>query len=72
MNMTAIAIVAICCWALVAIVEAAKSNKKHKVSEVEREELEKELLSLKSRVETLERIVTDESYSLNKEVNNLK
>ena len=72
MNMTAIAIVAICCWALVAIVEAAKSNKQHKVSEVEREELEKELLSLKSRVETLERIVTDESYSLNKEFNNLK
>ena len=42
------------------------------MSEVEREELEKELLSLKSRVETLERIVTDESYSLNKEFNNLK
>ena len=72
MNMTAIAIVAICCWALAAIVEAAKSNKKHKISQIEREEIEKELHSLSSRVETLERIVTDESYTLKKEFDNLK
>ncbi len=71
MNMTAIAIVAIVCWAIVSIVEAAKSNKKHKISQVERDQIEKEIAALKQRIETLERIVTDEKYALKKEFENL-
>lgn len=72
MNMTAIAIVAIACWTIVAIVDSAKSNKKHKISKAQQEDTDKEIAQLKARVETLERIVTDDKYQLNKEFDNLK
>jgi hypothetical protein len=35
------------------------------------EELKKEIALLKNRVETLEKIVTDESYQLDKKISNL-
>lgn len=78
MNVTAIAIVAIACYAVVSIVDTifkkrdnrAKNdmdNTNHALSS-----LQDDVTALKSRVETLEKIVTDDKYQLNKEFENLK
>lgn len=83
MNVTAVAIVAIACYAVVSIVDTifkkrdnrAKQgvgkndmdNTAHNLSS-----LQEEVNALRSRIETLEKIVTDEKYQLNKEFENLK
>lgn len=72
MNMTAVAIVAIICWAIVELTNSGKSKKKSKIESKETDALREEVAQLKDRVATLERIVTDEKYSLNKEFENLK
>ncbi len=72
MNMTAVAIVAIICWAIVELTNSGKSKKKSKIESKETDALREEVAELKDRVATLERIVTDEKYSLNKEFENLK
>lgn len=72
MNMTAVAIVAIICWAIVELTNNGKSKKKSKIESKETDALREEVAELKDRVATLERIVTDEKYSLNKEFENLK
>ena len=64
MNITAIAIVAIICWAIVELTNGAKTKKKSKVSQQKETELEQQVTELKERVETLEKIVTDEKYDL--------
>ncbi|MFC3095121.1 hypothetical protein DRW07_16550 [Alteromonas sediminis] len=68
MNLTAIAIVALSCWALVSIVTAFADKSGKKLNDKEKARLEGEISSLKDRVETLEKIVTDESYNLKKEI----
>ena len=72
MNMTAVAIVAIICWAIVELTKGPKEKKKGKADQMENDALKQEIADLKDRVATLERIVTDEKYSLNKEFENLK
>lgn len=72
MNMTAIAIVAICAWALVSIVESAKDKSRSKKKNQQTSELESELIMLRERVEVLERIVTDENYDLKKQFKDLE
>ena len=75
MNITAIAIVAIACWAIVELVNGTKKSNKHKNSaELERKtsELEQEVTTLRQRVETLEKIVTDEKYDLHRQFDELK
>lgn len=72
MNITAVAIVAIICWAIVELTNGSKSKKTSKKTGAENEALRTEVEQLKDRVVTLEKIVTDEKYSLNKEFENLK
>jgi cell division protein FtsB len=72
MNMTAIAIVAIVCWAIVELVNGTRSKKTNKKDEQKNTELQQQIITLKERVETLEKIVTDEKYDLNRQFNDLK
>ncbi|AEE22178.1 hypothetical protein [Paraglaciecola chathamensis] len=72
MNITAIAIVAIICWAIVELTNGAKTKKKSKVSQQKETELEQQVTELKERVETLEKIVTDEKYDLHRQFDDLK
>ena len=72
MNMTAVAIVAIICWAIVELTKGPKEKKKGKADQIENDALKQEIADLKDRVATLEKIVTDEKYTLNKEFENLK
>ena len=71
MNLTAIAIVAIICWAIVELTQGSKSKKKSKVDNQLNDELKQQVADLKTRVETLEKIVTDEKYDLNRQFDNL-
>ena len=72
MNLTPIFIVAIICWAIVSIVQGPKRKHSAKPNTDETDALKAEVASLKERVATLEKIVTDEKYNLNKEFENLK
>ena len=72
MNMTAIAIVAIICWAIVELTNGPKSKKKDKQDNQTSNRALEEISALKERVETLEKIVTDEKYDLNRQFNDLK
>ncbi|WP_373284977.1 MULTISPECIES: hypothetical protein [Bowmanella] len=69
--MTAVAIVAIVCWALVELVNS-RHKKAPKLNETELNNLKQELSTLKERVQTLEKIVTDENYDLKRQFDNLK
>ena len=75
MNLTAIAIVALICWAIVELVNGPKGKKKNQ-KEAEQvnlnNDLEREVAAMRDRIETLEKIVTDEKYSLNREFEDLK
>lgn len=72
MNITAVAIVAIICWAIVELTNGPRGRKKDKADKNQNDALKQEVADLKDRVATLEKIVTDEKYSLNKEFENLK
>jgi phage shock protein B len=75
MNLTAIAIVALVCWAIVELVNGPKSKKKDKkdTTQVNQTlELERDLEAMRERIETLEKIVTDEKYDLNRQFDDLK
>lgn len=72
MNMTAIAIVAICAWALVSIVDSAKDKSKRKLNNKEADAYKAEIAELKERVSVLEKIVTDERYDLKKQFADLE
>lgn len=71
MNMTAIAIVAISCWALVEIINGGKRRKQSTFKGQEFDQMQQEIVQLKQRVETLEKIVTDEKYDLKRQIDNL-
>ncbi|WP_416305353.1 hypothetical protein [Neptunicella sp. SCSIO 80796] len=70
MNLTAIAIVAIVFFGFAEIIKQFK--KKSPPSSQPNEGLEKEINALKERIETLEKIVTDENYDLKKQFDSLK
>lgn len=75
MNMTAVAIVAIICWAIVKLAGPRKEGKKSKndaVTEQENAELRARMGMMQERIEILEKIVTDEKYSLHREFENLQ
>ncbi len=72
MNMTAVAIVAICAWALVTIIESAKDKKGRKLNTKEADAYKAEIAELKERVSVLEKIVTDERYDLKKQFADLE
>jgi flagellar motility protein MotE (MotC chaperone) len=75
MNLTAIIIVAIVVGGITSIISTLSDNKRKKVNKFndkERDELLKQIAEMNERIQTLERIVTDEKYSLNKEFENLK
>lgn len=75
MNLTSIAIVAIICWAIVRIVNGNPDYKKKSKGKnsadkdyiAMQQEYETRLNQMSERIETLERIVTDEKYALKKE-----
>ncbi|GAB3030171.1 hypothetical protein [Bowmanella dokdonensis] len=71
MNITAVAIVAIICWAIVELVNS-KRKKAPKLNETEINSLKEEITRLRERVQNLEKIVTDENYDLKKQFDNLK
>lgn len=77
MSWTAVLIVGIICWAIVAMTQGRKStSKKDKVSvsemQNEHEQLKAEIAAMAERLAVLEKIVTDEKYQLNKEFESLK
>jgi phage shock protein B len=72
MNITAIAIVALVCWAIVELVNGPKSKKKNANQINTTNDLEREVKAMRERIETLEKIVTDEKYDLNSQFDDLK
>ena len=72
MNMTAIAIVAICAWALVSVGNGAKDKSKSKKNSKVDEAMQAEMAALRERIEVLEKIVTDENYDLKKQFKDLE
>ena len=75
MNVTAIAIVALVCWAIVELVNGPKGKKKDKKDTAQvnqTQDLERKVEAIRERIETLEKIVTDEKYDLNRQFDNLK
>lgn len=75
MNMTAIAIVALVCWAIVELVNGPKGKNKDKKDADQvnlTNDLEREVAAMRERIETLEKIVTDEKYDLNRQFDDLK
>jgi hypothetical protein len=75
MSITAIAIVAIVCWAIVELVNGPKGKKKEKKNSVQIDQandLAREVDAMRERIETLEKIVTDEKYDLNRQFDDLK
>ncbi|MBT0584995.1 hypothetical protein KIU71_01100 [Alteromonas sp. SM 2104] len=68
-----IVIVAIICWTIVTIAENKKWTKKSNggLSKAEADELMAKVAQLQDRVETLEKIVTDEKYDLNRQFDDL-
>jgi len=71
MNITAVAIVAISCWALVEIINGGKKRKQGANQGQELDKMQQEIIQLKERVQTLEKIVTDEKYDLKQQIDNL-
>ncbi|WP_340676742.1 hypothetical protein [Paraglaciecola sp.] len=72
MNITAIAIVALVCWAIVELINGPRGKKSTKKDDQKNTELQQHLISLQDRIETLEKIVTDDKYDLNRQFNDLK
>lgn len=73
MNMTAIAIVAIICWCIVELRNSSvKKSKNNAMDKSQKEEFERQISAMSERIETLERIVTDEKYQLRKEFESLR
>ena len=72
MNMTAVAIVAICAWALVSIIDSAKDKSRKKLTNKETDAYKTEIAELKERVSILEKVVTDERYDLKKQFADLE
>lgn len=75
MNLTAIFIVAIVVGGITSIISTL-SNKKtkesNKFNKEERDDMQAQIQKMNERIATLERIVTDEKYALNKQFADLK
>ena len=75
MNLTAILIVAIIVVGITSIISTL-SNKKNKgsnkFSKQERDDIQVQIQQMNARIETVERIVTDEKYTLNQQFADLK
>lgn len=72
MNVTAVAIIGIIFGCTIAIVSMIlKHRSQSKVTSQDSDHLRAEINSLKERVATLEKIVTDSKYQLNKEFDSL-
>jgi hypothetical protein len=75
MNLTAISIVALVCWAIVQLVNGPKSKRKDRknVDQINlTTDLERDIAAIRDRIEILEKIVTDEKYDLNRQLDDLK
>ena len=72
MNITAIAIVGIICWAIVELVQGGKNKKKGKAYDADIAKLQDEIDVMRERIATLERIVTEEPYDLKREFKDLE
>jgi hypothetical protein len=75
MNITAIVIVAVICWAIVELVNGPKGKKKDKKDADQinlANDLERDMAIMRERIEILEKIVTDEKYDLNRKFDDLK
>jgi hypothetical protein len=75
MNITAIVIVGLICWAIVELVNGPKGKKKDKKDANQinlANDLERDMAIMRQRIETLEKIVTDEKYDLNRQFDDLK
>lgn len=75
MNLTAISIVALVCWAIVQLVNGPKSKRKDRknVDQINlTNDLERDIAAMRDRIEILEKIVTDEKYDLNRQFDDLK
>ena len=73
--MTSIAIVALICWAIVELVNGPKGKRKDKKDTLQfnqTQDLERKVEVMRERIETLEKIVTDEKYDLNRQFDDLK
>ena len=72
MDITAIAIVGIICWTIVSLVDSRKYKQKTKsIKNQDSNELHGRIDQMQARIETLEKIVTDEQYDLKRELNAL-
>lgn len=67
-----VAIVAIICWAIVEVVNGPKRKKRPPAEQAEIEALQSQVNEMRERIQVLEKLVTDEKYSLNKEFENLR
>ncbi|WP_297819656.1 hypothetical protein [uncultured Paraglaciecola sp.] len=75
MNITAIAIVALVCWAIVELINGPKGKKRNKQDADHinlANGLEHDIAIMRERIEILEKIVTDEKYDLNRKFDDLK
>ena len=72
MNMTAIAIVAIICWTIVSLVDSRKAKNKNKQTKpADNSAMYARMDEMRARIETLEKIVTDEKYDLHRQFDEL-
>jgi len=76
MNLTAIIIIAIVCGTIMGLVNIFSENNKLNKSTQEKfkkyeSNIEEKLQNMQARIEVLEKIVTDENYSLKKEFSDL-
>jgi cell division protein FtsB len=74
MNITAVAIVAMVCWAIVELVNGPKGKKKNKQDFEQIQlatQLQTQVVEMRDRIEVLEKIVTDEKYDLNRQFDEL-
>ncbi|TDF39405.1 hypothetical protein EYS14_07750 [Alteromonadaceae bacterium M269] len=72
MNITAIAIVGIICWAIVELVQGGKNKKKGKAYDADIARLQGEIDTMRERIATLEKIVTEEPYDLKRQFKDLE
>ncbi|MFC6440564.1 hypothetical protein [Bowmanella sp. JS7-9] len=71
MNLTSIGIIAILTWGMIELVKQFKRGDSKQNSKTVNE-LQSQVQQLRERVEVLEKIVTDNSYDLKKQFDNLK
>ena len=67
----AIAIIAIIGWGIVEIVNGGR-KKRSEMNDKEKAEMQQQITNLISRIEVLEKIVTDEKYDLKKQFKDLE